>query len=178
VPHGATRRGVIAATAMSLPLLAGCKGVGALGSPPRPRPDVRVARQAIAGESLLVAHYEAVIAAMPALAGSLGPLLAQHRDHLARLRSRLFEPKPESPQASPSVTPAPGTPAPVAPAPRTPGTPAAAISFLATAEQSASTKLFGKLAAVSSPSFAQLLASIAASEATHALVLSRHQGGT
>jgi hypothetical protein len=165
VPHGATRRGVLAATAMILPLLAGCKGTGALGSPPRPRPDVGVARQAIAVESLLVAHYEAVIAGMPALAGSLGPLLAQHRDHLARLRSRLFEPKTESPQASPSVPPPPGTPA-------------AAISFLAAAEQSAATRLSGNLAAVSSPSFAQLLASIAASEATHAMVLSQHPGGT
>jgi Ferritin-like domain len=165
VPHGATRRGVLAVTAMTLPLLAGCKGVGALGSPPQPRPDVDVARRAIASESLLVAHYETVIARTPALAGSLGPLLAQHRDHLARLRRRLYEPRPPTPLASPSVTPVPGTPA-------------AAISFLRTAEQSAATSLLNALAAVSSPSFAQLLASIAASEATHALVLSQHQGGT
>jgi Ferritin-like domain len=164
VPHGATRRGVLAATATALPLLAGCKGIGALGSPPQPRPDVGVARRAIASESLLVAHYEAVIARMPALAGTLGPLLAQHRDHLARLRGRLFEPRPPPPKPSPSVTPVPATPA-------------VAISFLRTAEQSAASRLLGTLAAVSSPSFAQLLASIAASEATHALVLSQHPGG-
>ena len=165
MPQGATRRSVLAATMMTLPALAGCKGIGALGSPPRPRPDVAVARRAIASESQLVAHYEAVIARMPALAGSLGPLLTQHRDHLARLRGRLFEPRPSAPQASPSVTPVPGTPA-------------AAISLLRTAEQSAAHSLLGTLAAVSSPSFAQLLASIAASEASHALVLSQHQGRT
>lgn len=162
MPHGATRRSVLAATAITLPLLAGCKGVGALGSPPRPGPDVGVARQAIASESLLVAHYEAVIARIPALADSLAPLLGQHREHLARLRGRLFEPRPATPQPSPSVTPVPGTSA-------------AAVSLLRTAEQSAAARLFGTLTDVSSPSFAQLLASIAASEATHALVLSQHQ---
>jgi len=150
---------------VTLPVLAGCKGIGALGSPPQPRPDVAVARRAIESEWQLVAHYEAVIARMPALAGSLGLLLNQHRDHLARLRGRLFEPRPPTPQASPSVPPVPGTPA-------------AAINLLRAAEQSAAGSLLGTLAAVSSPSFAQLLASIAASEATHALVLSQHRGGT
>ena len=67
----ATRRGVLAA-AVSLPLVAaGCKGIGALGTPPPPLPDVTVVRDAIAGETLMISRYHAVLAAAPALTGSL-----------------------------------------------------------------------------------------------------------
>ena len=51
-----------------------------------------------------------------------------------------------------------------------PGTPAAARAYLRGAEHSAAQALLRHLA-VASPSLAQLLASIAASEATHALLL-------
>jgi hypothetical protein len=51
-----------------------------------------------------------------------------------------------------------------------PGTPAAARAYLRRAEQAAAQALMGKLTAAP-PSLAQLLASIAASEATHALLL-------
>jgi hypothetical protein len=59
-----------------------------------------------------------------------------------------------------------------------PGTPAAAArAFLRGAEQAAAQVLLGHLAAAS-PSLAQLLASIAASEASHALLLgSRRRPG-
>jgi hypothetical protein len=55
-----------------------------------------------------------------------------------------------------------------------PGTPAAARAYLRSAEQGAATALLRHLTAAS-PSFAQLLASIAASEATHALLLDPHR---
>jgi hypothetical protein len=162
VVREATRRGVLAAV-VSLPLMAtGCKGVGALGTPPRPQPDVAVVRDAIDAETLMISRYHAVLAAVPALAGSLDPLLQQHREHLARLRARLIEPATASPPEHPSAVAAP--PAGV------PGTPAAARAYLRHAEQAAAQTLLGKLAAAP-PSLAQLLASIAASEATHALVL-------
>lgn len=157
----ATRRGVLAATAAALPLLAGCKGIGALGTPPSPQADVAMARAAIAAETLMITRYKAVTAAVPSLRGRLQPLLSQHEEHLRRLRGRLID------QGTSSGHPAAGAGAggPV------PQTPAAALAFLRRAEDAAASALTRHLQAAS-PSFAQLLASIAASEATHALVLS------
>ena len=111
-----------------------------------------------------ISRYNAVLAVVPALGGSLGPLLQQHREHLARLRARLIEPDTASaPEHSPAVAAsAAGAPA--------PGTPDAARAYLRHAEQAAAQALLGQLAAAP-PSLAQLLASIAASEATHALLL-------
>jgi len=161
----ATRRTVLAATAAALPLLAGgCKGIAALGTPPKPLADVAVARAAMAGETVLIARYEAVLAAVPGLAGSLRPMLAQHTDHLARLRARLIDPRAGDRAAQgPSAAPSPG-------AAGVPSSPAAALTYLRDAERAAAQSLLGRLH-VASPSFAQLLASIAASEATHALLL-------
>jgi hypothetical protein len=164
-----SRRAVLAATVASLPLLAvaGCKGVGALATPPRPAPDVALLRAAIAAEELMIARYDAVITRSPGLAAGLRPLRAEHRLHLAELRSRLIVPPgsaaataastaPASPGASPSQTAAPAG--------------AAAISFLQGAERAAAADLLRKLTAVS-PSLAQVMASVAASEATHVAAL-------
>ena len=163
----ATRRRVLAIGALTLPLAAaGCKGLAALGNPPKAAPDVAVISDAIAVETHLIAHYGAVLAAVPALAGTLRPLLAQHHEHLARLRARLIVPPGRpSPSASPRAA-ARGT-APV------PGTPAAALGDLRDAEDAAATALLAHLA-TAPPSLAQLLASISASEATHALILGSH----
>jgi len=159
----ATRRRVLAAAAAALPLvLAGCKGIAALGGPPKPAPDVSVATDAIAVEQQLIAHYGAVLAAVPGLAATLRPLLDQHHDHLALLRARLIVPHGGQPLPSPRAT-ARGR-APV------PGTTAAALGYLRDAEDAAAAALLAHLAAAP-PSLAQLLASISASEATHALVL-------
>jgi len=164
VGRQATRRGVLAAAA-TLPLVAsGCKGVGGLGTPPRPLPDVAVVRDAIDGETMMISRYTAVLAAVPALAGTLRPLLNQHREHLARLRARLIDPRTGSRPEQPPATPA--SPVPV----QVPSTPSAARAYLRLAEQDAARTLLAKLTAAP-PSLAQLLASIAASEATHAQVL-------
>jgi hypothetical protein len=151
-----------------LPLLtAGCKGIAALGTPPHPLPDVAVVRTAIAGETLLISRYHAVMAAVPGLAASLAPLLGQHQEHQARLRERLIEPT-----GGPSARPSPGASASGARAiGQVPGTPAAARAYLASAEQAAAQALLARLGPAT-PSLAQLLASIAASEATHAQLLS------
>jgi hypothetical protein len=162
VGQKATRRGLLAA-ALALPLAAaGCKNVGGLGTPPRPLPDVAVLREAIAGETVMISRYTAVLAAAPGLAGSLRPFLDQHRAHLAALHRRLVDPR-----AAGGASPSPSVSRPVT---DVPGTPAAARAYLRGTEQAAAQALLGHLAAAS-PSLAQLLASIAASEASHALLL-------
>lgn len=167
----ATRR-VVLAGAVSLPLVAtGCsKGIGGLGTPPSPLPDVTILRDAIAGETLMISRYGAVMTAVPDQAGSLRPLLDQHREHLARLRARLVEPDAgRAPEHSPSASAS-------SPEAQVPGTPAAARRYLRHAEQAAAQTLLTALTAAP-PSLAQLLASIAASEASHALLLSPHRRG-
>ncbi len=160
----ATRRRVLTAAAVTLPLLAaGCKGIAALGTPPKAAPDVAIARDAMTVETQLIAAYDAVLAALPALAGTLRPLLAQHHEHLAQLRARLIIPAGHPlPAASPGAKARRAAPA--------PGTPAAALGQLRTAEDAAARALLAHLTAAP-PSLAQLLASISASEATHALIL-------
>jgi hypothetical protein len=159
------RRSVLAAAVMAVPLTAaGCKGVGGLGTLPKPAPDVAVLRGAIGTEQALIARYTSAMAGSPGLAATLGPLLAQHREHLARLTSMLIEP------ASPSATPRPS-----ASPSRTPGSGSAAtLAALEAAETDAASSLAGRLA-LAPPAMAQLLASIAASEASHALLLRAHR---
>jgi Ferritin-like domain len=163
-----TRRAVIAAAA-SLPLVAvtGCSGIDVLASPPSPAPDVGLLREAIIREQQMVTWYSAVLRGMrnagasgssPAsLTAALEPLLAEHRAHLAQLRSRLIVP-------TGSASPSPSYRAPGAPV--VPAAAAAAVAFLRSAEQAAATAMLDRLAGAS-PSLAQLFASISASEATH-----------
>jgi hypothetical protein len=159
-----TRRGVLTA-AVALPLAAaGCQGLRVLGTPPRPLPDVAVLRGAMDGETLLIAQYTAVLAAQPGLAGLLDPLLSQHRAHLDRLRARLIVPRGA---ATPSPSPRPHV--------QVPAGPAAAEAYLQQAEHSTAEALLGRLTGASS-SLAQLLASIAAAEASHALLLAPGRG--
>ncbi|HEV8221105.1 MAG TPA: hypothetical protein VGQ05_12615 [Streptosporangiaceae bacterium] len=170
-----TRRGVLAAAA-SLPLLAvsGCKGVGALAPPPRPRPDVTVLRAAIAAEEAMIAGYGTAIARFPGLAATLTGLRAEHRLHLAELRNRLVIP-PGSPYRSSFASPSPRPAGSPGAAAVLPAGQAAALDFLQTAEDSAAAALLRGLPAVSS-SLAQLLASVAASESTHVAVLQSAAG--
>lgn len=166
--HKATRRSVLAA-AMALPLAAaGCRGIGGLGTPPRPLPDVAVLRDAIAGETRLISRYTAILAAVPTMAATLRPILDQHQAHLARLKARLV-----LPGAAGGASPSPRESASRL-AGQVPGTPAAAQAYLRGAEQGAAQALLRHLVAAS-PSLAQLLASIAASESTHALLLDPHR---
>lgn len=163
---GPARRALLIASAAALPvLLAACRGVQSLGTPPPPPTDVDTLRNAIDHEAALVASYAAVTAAGGSaapggeagaasggrLAAALAVVLAEHRQHLAQLSSKLIEPAGH------------GTPAPTAAAS---GSVILTIAQLEQAEQTASDRLIGQLAGLP-PTLAQLFASIAASEATH-----------
>jgi hypothetical protein len=164
-----TRRVVLtaAAGAAAVPLLAGCKGIGALGPLPKTAADVITLDHAITAEKLMVARYQATLSAMtgrPKTETLLRTLLTEHQAHLDQLRSRLILP----PRLA-TVSPAPSPASPAGPTGRE-----ALIAELATAEHAASARLTRQLLDVP-PALAQLMASIAASEAAHVVVL--HQAG-
>jgi hypothetical protein len=165
-----TRRGVLAATAAGLPLLAlsGCKGIGALAAPPQPAPDVAVLRHAIAAEVLMIARYDTAIKGSASLAAALAPLRAEHHLHLTALRGRLIVP-PGSAAARATSGP-PGHSAPSSRPSPVPAGAAEAVSFLRAAEHAAAVALLRDLH-IASPSLAQLMASVAASESTHVTAL-------
>jgi Domain of unknown function (DUF4439) len=159
-----SRRAVLAAAAAPL-LVVGCKGIGALGPLPQPSPDVRTLDHAIAAEELMIARYQA---AVTALAGRGSPtttvaaLLAQHQLHLVRLKGQLVLP-PRLATARPSPSPSP---------PSVPAAHAHLLAGLAQAERAAAAALASELSRVP-PALAQLMASISASEAAHAELLSK-----
>jgi hypothetical protein len=171
VPDLLPRRRLLLASAASLPLLfatAGCRSSDAFAGPdplsgrPPLSHDVVTLQAIIKAEEALVTLYKTAIAghfAGAPQASVLGPLLAQHEQHLARLRARLVIPSGASSPASPSASTAPAPSA----APVTTAT-------LRAAEDASATSLVQQLATVQ-PSLAQLFASIAASDATHAAVL-------
>jgi hypothetical protein len=167
---GPARRTLLIASAAALPvLLTACRGVEVLGTPPPPPADVEALRSAIEHEAALIASYAALTAAGgsaaagsqagaaggPAggqTAASLAVVLADHRQHLAQLKSRLVEPAGHSSAAAGAATGRGGT--------------IRTIAQLEQAEQAASDRLIAQLAGLP-PTLAQLFASIAASEATH-----------
>jgi hypothetical protein len=157
-----SRRRVLAVSTMMLPLAAtaSCSVPDLLRPPPGLSASVRTLRASITAEQALIGTYQHVIAAYPALAAMLRPFLAQHEDHLAQLKSRLIIP--------PHVT-APPLPAPSA-ATVPAGSARGALSLLEGAERAAATSQLERLS-TAPPSQAQLYASIAASEATHAVAL-------
>jgi hypothetical protein len=162
------RRSVLAATVAAVPVLAaGCKGVSALGTPPREGPEVAVLRSAIRAEHAMIARYRSAISGSPGLRAVLSPVLSQHEAHLAALQGRLIVPAGAPSQPSLSG------PTPSASAP--PGQPADMLASLEAAEIARASGLISRLAGLS-PSLAQLLASIAASEASHATLLHTHRG--
>jgi hypothetical protein len=162
-----TRRRVLAASALTLLAAAGADGCGPgrawpWARPPRPAPDVGVLRDVIAAEDAMISRYTAVLSARPALAATVSPLLRQHRQHLAQLRERLVTPAGARPLPSMTARPHPG-PAPAGQA--------AALGYLRRAESDQAAFLAARLTVLATPSLAQLLASISASEATHAALL-------
>jgi len=158
-----TRRVVLTAAAAAPLLLAGCKGVGALGPLPKPASAVVTLDHAITAEELMVARYQAALGALTGQAKIttvIGTLLAEHQAHLDRLRSLLILP-PRMATASPSPSPSP---------PAVPTGHSQVIAELTAAERAASTRLTQQLLGAPPP-LAQLMASIAASEAAHPVVL-------
>jgi hypothetical protein len=168
VPDILPRRRVLAASAAALPVLlvtAGCRSAEVFAGPdplagrPTLSPDVITLQQVIAAERAMIGLYQAAVASKPApaRAGLLDDLLGQHRQHLGLLQARLVLPSP-SPAASPSATSPTAAPGRVS------------IAQLRTAERASATDLVRQLVSVP-PALAQLLASIAASDATHVVAL-------
>jgi hypothetical protein len=167
-----TRRLLLAATAAGSLTLAGCKGVAVLGPVPKPGADVVTLEHAIAAEELMVARYEAALSSGPARPGSARPgsavmrrVHAEHLAHLEQLRARLILP-PRLATASPRPAPSP---------PPLPQGRRQVLAALAAAETEASDRLIGWIA-VAPPALAQLMASIAAAEAAHVVLLSYPAG--
>jgi hypothetical protein len=160
-----TRRHVVAAAAAGSLLLAGCKGLDALGPPPKPAAAVDTLTRAIAAEEQMVRMYRAALATLAGRSRAtsvVSVMLADHQAHLDRLRSRLIVP-PGLPQAKPSPSHAP---------PALPTAQHEVIAALVSAENAAASRLTGQLL-TAPPALAQLMASISASEAGHGALLSR-----
>jgi len=168
-PAGTTRRRVLGASVLAAAAALGASGCDPRAwpwaTPPRPAPDVAVLHDVMAAEDALIAKYTAVIAAFPSLRGRMSPLLAQHREHLARLRAQLVIPPGASPSESAAATARSRVPR-----PRVPASQAGAVSYLRAAERGQAAALVRRLVSAP-PSLAQLLASIGACEASHAALL-------
>ncbi len=171
-------RRALLASAAALPVLlatAGCRssdvfaGPDPLAGPPPPGHDVLALQAVIAAEERLVGLYRAAVVADPQATvriRMLGSLLAQHEQHLARLRARLVEP-PGQASPTPAATRAvPGPPA----GSEGPGPAGLDVAHLRAAERASAADLVRRLA-TAEPALAQLFASIAASDATHAAAL-------
>ena len=171
---------MLLASAAALPLLlttAGCRSSDAFtgpdplaGRPPLGH-DVLTLQAVIAAEESLIDLYRTALGggpvdsgpSGPARARTLRPLLGQHEQHLAQLRAMLIVPQGTSASPSPSGRTAGSAPARVGPAP-------ISVARLRAAERASAADLVQRLATVP-PALAQLLASIAASDATHVTVL-------
>ena len=178
------------ASAAALPVLlatASCRsqdvftGPDPLAGPPRPAPDVITLQAVIAAEQGMIQLYRAAIGgdrAAPRARG-LEPLLAEHQQHLARLRARLIVPPgaPATPAAQASSQ-AQGSSSPSSGAAGAGGAGGAGgaargrvtTARLRAAERGSAAGLVRRLGTVE-PALAQLFASIAASDATHVTAL-------
>ena len=152
---------MLAASPTTLPLflaLSGCTGPAVLSAPSVVSPQTQQLLQAVTAEQNLIWIYNKAVAVYSGLAPTLAPLRAEHEAHLAQLRGRVIEPPGKPVPDTVTARPALGT------------TQRAVVDQLRAAEQAAVKAMMSRLAGAS-PSLAQLYASIAASEATHASVL-------
>ena len=152
---------MLAASPTTLPLflaLSACKGPAVLSGPPPLSNQTRQLLNAVTAERNLIWIYNKTMAGYSALRPTLAPLLAEHQAHLAQLTARVVEPPgrkvPDTVTARPALK----------------ATADGALLQLRAAEQAAVVRLLGQLG-TASPSFAQLYASIATSEATHVTTL-------
>jgi hypothetical protein len=167
------RRRVLVASAVALPLLlgsAGCRSSDAFtgpdplaGRPPLGH-DVLTLQAVIAAEENIIDLYRTATSGDSPIRGAsrartLRSLLAQHEQHLDRLKARLVVP--------PGMSPSPSSGGRATPSPRSARV---GVAQLRAAERASAADLVQRLA-TAPPALAQLLASIAASDATHVTVL-------
>ncbi len=169
---------MLLASAAALPLLlatAGCRssdaftGPDPLAGPPPLGHDVLTLQAVIAAEENLIDLYRTAINGGPGKTRSrtLRSLLTEHERHVAQLRARLIVP----PAAGGRGASPPGSGGSREPSPRASTAPAhVSTARLRAAERASAADLVQRLATVP-PALAQLLASIAASDATHVTVL-------
>ena len=160
---------MLLASAAALPLLlgaAGCRSADVFtgpdplaGRPPLGH-DVLTLQAVIAAEENMIDLYQLAIGGDSGTtrARTLRSLLAQHQQHLVQLKARLIVP----PGASASPSPSSASPSPRAST--------VSITRLRAAERASAADLVRRLV-TAPPALAQLLASIAASDATHATAL-------
>jgi hypothetical protein len=170
---------MLLASAAALPLLlgtAGCRSSDAFAGPdplagrPPLGHDVLTLQAVIAAEENMIDLYRMAISgdSRPSQARTLRALralLAQHEQHLVRLKARLIV--PPGPRGSGGNGFPPGAGGSGGSSPRVS---TVTTSRLRAAERASAADLVRRLATVP-PSLAQLLASIAASDATHVTVL-------
>ena len=160
---------MLLASAAALPLLLGaaaCRssdvftGPDPLAGRPPLGHDVLTLQAVITAEENMIDLYQLAISGDPGTtrARTLRSLLAQHQQHLVQLKARLIVP----PGASASPSPSSASPSPRAST--------VSITRLRAAERASAADLVRRLA-TAPPALAQLLASIAASDATHATAL-------
>ncbi|MFF0579647.1 hypothetical protein [Streptosporangium saharense] len=123
-----------------------------------PDPEIMLIRQLIAGKERTIALYSS------AGSGKLLPFRQRHEAHLAELRRRL----PREPRETGSVSPSPSPSGTSTAMPREP----VSVRSLRDLERESAALRPRQLDGVS-PALAQLIASIGACEAAHALALSR-----
>ena len=162
---------MLLASAAALPLLlgaAGCRssdvftGPDPLAGRPPLGHDVLTLQAVIAAEENMIDLYRLAISSDSGItqARTLRSMLAQHQQHLVQLKARLIVP----PGASASPSPSPSSARPSGRASTV------SITRLRAAERASAADLVRRLA-TAPPALAQLLASIAASDATHATAL-------
>jgi hypothetical protein len=166
--------GTVAAATAGSAGLAGCKGIAALGPVPGLPPDVVTLEHAITAEHAIVASYAAALGKLATITGQDGNstvlrtvagIHAQHQAHLRQLRGRLVLPS----RLAKSKLGAGRQSSPM------PDSQAGVLGALAAGERAAAARLTIQLLDVP-PALAQLMASIAASEAAHAVFLRRAGG--
>ena len=155
------RRALLAGAAL-LPLAA-CTTEPA--PPPPPDPDDLLRGAAAGRERALLAEYDRLLTVLPALTTRLLPLRAEHAEHLLALTG-------PPPTGSPTATPSPtASPLPLPPEVPPPPTTADALAALLAVEQSAGGAHTADALAAADRDLAGLLASLAASESSHAVAL-------
>ncbi|MER6514474.1 hypothetical protein ABT158_47200 [Nonomuraea sp. NPDC001636] len=165
-PRHLSRRAVLAGGAAAL---TACSASGPAGpaTPAPDSPETVLLRQVVADKERTVALYTALIAGG---ADSLEPFRARHQAHLAELRKYLpAGPPPASPPVSSPAVSAPASPG-ASPGATPSKSPKPTLSRLRDAERRAAAQRPRQLAGLS-PGVAQLLASIGACEAVHAVSL-------
>ncbi|MFD1547927.1 twin-arginine translocation signal domain-containing protein [Nonomuraea guangzhouensis] len=166
-PRSLSRRAVLAGGAAAA-ALSGCGASDVPQPTPTPAEDPErvLLRQLIADKEHTIALYSTLIAAGQT---KLTPFRDRHQAHLVELRKRL-------PGGSQTATPAPSSPTgSAAPAPSSQTAapaPKMSLSRLRDAERRSAALRVRQLASASPP-LAQLIASIGACEAAHALALPR-----